>query len=214
MPAPAHSLTVVSGNATFLSWIARLVHQHRERLAGYARRQGLEAEDALDAVQDAFLSFLRLPEAHTLVDAPEDSVRLLTVLVKNQVRNRRRGRARRLRLLTQAADAGVLEPAAAPDSAALLAEAETLAQVRRCVRQLPRLQAAVVRLSLLDALGDTPASPADPESAARTTDAPQPRPAAAAGMARALGITPNHAAVLLHRARRHLRTCVDHPVHG
>ena len=46
----------------FLAWVAELVHLHRHQLLGYARRRGLDAEDALDAVQESFVSFLRLPE--------------------------------------------------------------------------------------------------------------------------------------------------------
>ena len=39
---------------------------HRARLLSYARRRGLDAEEALDAVQDSFLSFLELPEARSV----------------------------------------------------------------------------------------------------------------------------------------------------
>jgi DNA-directed RNA polymerase specialized sigma24 family protein len=48
---------------SFLSWVSRLVHQHRRRLAGVARREGLGAEDAFDAAQEAFQTFLTLPAA-------------------------------------------------------------------------------------------------------------------------------------------------------
>ena len=41
----------------FLGWVAQLVHIHRQRLLGYARKRGLDADDALDAVQESFVSF-------------------------------------------------------------------------------------------------------------------------------------------------------------
>ena len=42
----------------FLEWVTRLVHTHRGRLYGLARREGLREEDSLDCVQDAFHTFL------------------------------------------------------------------------------------------------------------------------------------------------------------
>src|SRR5579862_8427511 len=71
-------------------WITDLVHRHRVALARTARREGIRPADALDCVQDAFLSFLQLPRARLLVGMPEDSARLLTILVRNIARNRRR----------------------------------------------------------------------------------------------------------------------------
>ena len=50
----------------FLTWVARLVHRHRLTLLRDARRRGLSAEDALDSVQDAFQSFMRLPEGPSI----------------------------------------------------------------------------------------------------------------------------------------------------
>lgn len=55
------------------SWVALLVHAHRGRLLGYARRRGFGAEDALDAVQGSFVSFLELPEARHIANVEEDS---------------------------------------------------------------------------------------------------------------------------------------------
>src|SRR4051794_3506906 len=58
-----------AGGGAFLGWVGELVHRHRGELAGVARAEGLTAEDAFDAVQDAFQTFIRLPAAHPLVDA-------------------------------------------------------------------------------------------------------------------------------------------------
>ena len=76
--------------AGFLEWVTRLSHTHRARLYGLARREGLRGEDALDSVQDAFHTFLLLPQARQLVESDEDSIKLLSVLVRNHARNRRR----------------------------------------------------------------------------------------------------------------------------
>ena len=72
--------------AGFFDWVTRLVHQHRARLVRVVRREGLGAEDALDCVQDAFYGFLTLPQARLLVEEPDDSAKLLTVLAKNVAR--------------------------------------------------------------------------------------------------------------------------------
>src|SRR5215472_13061495 len=74
----------------FLEWVTRLVHTHRGRLYRLARREGLRDEDSLDCVQDAFHTFLLLPQARQLVESDDDSIKLLSVLVRNHARNRRR----------------------------------------------------------------------------------------------------------------------------
>ncbi len=76
--------------ATFLAWVSRLVHDHRASLARVARSEGLSPEDAFDAVQEAFHTFLTLPQARNLVDEPDQSRKLLSVLTRNVARNRRR----------------------------------------------------------------------------------------------------------------------------
>src|SRR5215510_8361144 len=74
----------------FLEWVTRLAHTHRGRLYCLARREGLREEDSLDCVQEAFHTFLLLPQARQLVESNEDSIKLLSVLVRNHARNRRR----------------------------------------------------------------------------------------------------------------------------
>lgn len=164
----------------FLSWVAALVHAHRGRLLSYARRRGLDAEDALDAVQDSFVSFLRLPEARGIARHGDDSLKLLTVLLRHDVQNRRRKRARHRRAL------GVLESAPSPTTAesseVLIEQAEELARVHGCILRMARLQRQVVMLSLLD-------------------EEPRDR------VATLLGISDGYVRVLLHRAREHVRTC-------
>jgi RNA polymerase sigma-70 factor (ECF subfamily) len=164
----------------FLAWVAQLVHAHRRRLLAYARRRGLDAEDALDAVQESFVSFLRLPEARSMARTGDDALKLLTVLLRHQLQNLRRKATRRQRahvaLEVEALDSGW------EDSATIIARAEELARVHGCILRMARLQRQVVLLSILDE---------------------QPR----GQVAQTLGISDGYLRVLLHRAREHVRNC-------
>lgn len=164
----------------FLSWVAELVQSHRRRLIGYARRRGLGAEESLDAVQDSFASFLALPEARSIARSGDDSLKFLTVLLRNNVQNERRKRARRDRVLTLVASDDT--PGSSESSEALVARAEELARVKGCIKVMARLQRAVIMLSLVDDLGHEETG-------------------------KLLGLTPQYVRVLLHRAREHVRSC-------
>jgi RNA polymerase sigma-70 factor (ECF subfamily) len=173
MPAAARSF----------DWVTRLVRLHRAGLVGVARSEGLAAEDAIDCVQEAFCTFLRVPQAPSLADAPADAARLLTVIARNVARNRRRRHDRALPHVTdEAALERLLEPGPATD--ALLAQAEDHLRLRGCVSQLGDLQRRVVTLRLLEEL------PGE-------------------DVAALLGLTPGHVAVLLHRAKLSLRHCME-----
>jgi RNA polymerase sigma-70 factor (ECF subfamily) len=167
--------------AGFFDWVTRLVHQHRARLVRVVRREGLGAEDALDCVQDAFYGFLTLPQARMLVEEPDDSVKLLTVLAKNVARNRRR---RHDRARPHLSDEITLEalPAGAPSADQAVAEAQEYALMVGCMTTLNQMQRAVVTLRLLD---EVPGE----------------------NVARMLGTTPGNVAVLLSRAKQSLRSC-------
>jgi len=174
-----HALDAAPG---FLSWVSALVHVHRERLLAYARRKGLSAEDALDSVQDSFISFLRLPEARAIAREGDDALKLLTVIVRHNVQNqvskhRRRSRARAL----VEAEAAQLDN---ESSELLITRAEELARVKGCISRMAHLQRQVVMLSLLD-------------------EQPQDE------VAHLLGISSGYVRVLLHRAREHVRHCPD-----
>jgi len=166
----------------FLAWVTRLVHQHRGHLLGVARREGLSPEDAFDAAQEAFQTFLTLPAAHDLVDALDDSRRLLVALTRNAARNRRRLHAV---ARPHRSDDAVLDalPANAPGVDEALAAAQERVRLCGCLAALADAQRAVVTLRMLDELPG--------EDVART-----------------LGITPGHVAVLLHRAKTNLHTCM------
>lgn len=164
----------------FLAWVAKLVHEHRQRLLAYARRRGLDAEDSLDAVQESFVSFLRLPEARAMARDGDDALKFLTTLLRHQVQNQRRKSTRRLRAHSRV-DVDALE-SEAEDSTTLIARAEELARVHGCILRMARLQRRVVLLSILD---------------------DQPREQ----VAETLGISQGYLRVLLHRAREHVRNC-------
>jgi RNA polymerase sigma-70 factor, ECF subfamily len=168
--------------ATFLSWVGRLVHDHRASLARLARREGLSPEDAFDAVQEAFHTFITLPRARSLVDEPDQSRRLLVVLTRNVARNRRRLHAvARPHLGDPAALDGV--PAEASSVEDLIAAAEEHVRLAGCLRTLAEVPRAVVTLRMLDEV-------------------------AGEDVARILGISPGHVAVLLHRAKANLLACM------
>jgi RNA polymerase sigma factor (sigma-70 family) len=166
----------------FLEWATRLVHTHRGRLFRLARREGLREEDALDCVQDAFHTFLLLPQARQLVESDEDSIKLLSVLARNHARNRRR-RHEIARPHDSSDEALALLSAEARPVDELIAQAEDFALMVGCLDHLGKLQRAVVSLRMLD---EVPGE----------------------DVAMMLGLPPSHVAVLLHRAKQSVRSCM------
>jgi RNA polymerase sigma-70 factor (ECF subfamily) len=168
---------------SFHGWVTVLVHRHRARLAGVVRREGVRAEDALDCVQEAFLSFLGLPQARLLVDRPDDSTRMLIILARNIARNRRRRHDyARPHVVDDATIEGLACDAVSADE--VIAAAEQHAMILGCMATLNEVQRAVVRLRLVD---EVPGE----------------------NVARQLATTPAHVAVLLFRAKQSLRRCVE-----
>ncbi len=182
-PAPCDCPTPgQTERATFLDWVGRLVHQHRTWLARLARREGLAPEDAFDAVQEAFHTFIILPRARALVEEPDHARRLLAVLTRNVARNRRRLHAV---ARPHATDPQLLEglPAETASVEEAIAAAEEQIRLAGCLRTLAEVPRTVVTLRMLDEVaGDD--------------------------VARILGITPGHVAVLLHRAKANLLACM------
>jgi len=167
----------------FFDWVTALVHANRAHLTRLVRREGVRAEDALDCVQEAFLGFLGLPQARLLVGQPDDSARMLCVLARNIARNRRRRHDYARPHIVD--DEIVGQIASDADSAdEIISRTEQQALALACLATLNEVQRAVVRLRLVDEL------PGE-------------------NVARQLGISPGHLAVLLHRAKQALRHCVD-----
>jgi RNA polymerase sigma-70 factor (ECF subfamily) len=164
----------------FTGWVSRLAREHSQALAAAARHEGLSTDEALDAVQEAFGTFLRLPAARALVGEHTQARALLLTSVRFVARNLRR-RHHRARVHLPIAEHEPVD--ATPSVDAVIAAAEAQATVAGCVAQLGDLHRQVVTLRMLEELsGD--------EVAAR------------------LELTPGYVAVLLHRAKKQLYDCV------
>lgn len=167
---------------SFFGWVTQLVHAHRGRLARVVQREGVRASDALDCVQEAFTTFLTLPQARLLVDLPEDSAKLLAILARNIARNRRRRHDyARPHVTDEELDSVLPSPAASADE--IVAHAEQHALALGCMVTLNEVQRAVVHLRLIDEV-------------------------AGEDVARQLGTTAAHVAVLLFRAKQRLQQCI------
>jgi RNA polymerase sigma-70 factor (ECF subfamily) len=162
-------------------WVASLARDYADKLAGIARRQGVRGEDALDVVQDAFHTFLQRPESEHLRDQPDVAARLLATIVRNAARNARR-RHHRARPHVEVSEVELSSPGAS--AADTLDQAETTAQLVGCMARLGDIHRNVITLRVLEELSGEQA-------------------------ARALGVTPGHVAVLLHRARKQLEACLQ-----
>jgi DNA-directed RNA polymerase specialized sigma24 family protein len=106
------------------------------------------------------------------------SLKLLTVILRHHIQNRKRSRRGRTHLPIAVEELS----SQGPNSETLIAQVEELARVNGCMNRMAHLQREVVLLSLLDE---------------------QPRLRGA----RQLGISGSYFRVLLHRAREHLRSC-------
>jgi RNA polymerase sigma-70 factor (ECF subfamily) len=158
--------------------VAELVHQHREPLLRFAKSRQLDAESALDCVQEAFLSFMKLPQSRDIARENDDAAKMLFVLLKHIISNHKRTTQRREKILSE----HVGEFSFIQDSEKLIADAEHLGRIRGCILQMQSLQRAVIEMSLLD-------------------------DASGSDIAEALGISPGHVRVLLFRAREHIKQC-------
>lgn len=165
----------------FLSWVSDLARQHTRALSAVARAEGLSADDALDAVQEAFQTFLERPEARALIGHEQDSQRLLSAIVRNAARNMRRRAFRRLPHDSLADRPNLADDTIGADER--LARAEDELRLLECVSRLTEIQQKVVRLRMLEELNGH-------------------------DVARELGLRPDHVATLLHRAKKELCRCV------
>jgi RNA polymerase sigma-70 factor (ECF subfamily) len=162
-------------------WIAGLARTHAGRLAAIARREGVAPADALDVVQDAFHTLLARPDHRELRGRPDDAARVLAAITRNAARNLRR---RHHHAKPHVDVEGTELAAAQPSPSEALDQALTQAQLVGCMAQLGEVHRHVITLRVLEELTGDEA-------------------------AQALGVTPGHVAVLLHRARKQLEQCMQ-----
>ena len=160
-----------------LEWLGDFVHTHRATLLGAARDEGLTGEDAVDAVQDAVVTVIGKRAWHAVGQRPDEALRLLVTVVRNQARN-----ARRRRRPVEPVEAAKDVSTEAMALEASLDSARRHAALTGCLTTLGGTRRAVVTARLLE---QTPTE-----------------------IAQTLGLSPNHVAVMFHRARADLRDCL------
>jgi RNA polymerase sigma-70 factor, ECF subfamily len=158
-----------------------LARDHTSALARVARAEGLDADDALDAIQEAFHTFLGLPQARSLVGSLEESRALMAVIVRNAARNLRRRSSRSRHYQPIEAAAEVEDETRSTEE--LIDLAEDHARLLGCVNRLAEIQRNVVSLRLFEEV-------------------------TSAAVSETLRLEPGHVAVLLHRAKKRLRDCM------
>lgn len=164
-----------------LARISELARARRAGLAALARQEGVTPEDAVDCVQEGLCTLLTVARRDALPAAEEAWGGLLAGMVRNAARNRRRRH-----FLARPHEALDAHPHAALDAPAtdeVIARAEEHVRLRSCVEELCEIQKAVVTLRMLEE---------------QTGE----------DVAQQLGISAGHVAVLLHRAKASLRTCL------
>lgn len=128
-------------DGTWLDLVAELARTERAALVAVARRAGLDAEDALEVVQDALFTLLRRPAAR------EHALASLKTITKNAARNLRRRRHRRM---PHDAIDGERQAGASAGADELVERAEDLARLRVCMAGLCTSQRAALTLRLLE----------------------------------------------------------------
>jgi RNA polymerase sigma-70 factor (ECF subfamily) len=162
--------------------LARLARDERAPLAALARAEGVLPEDAVDCVQEGLSTLLEMSRRAALPHDAGEWGRVLAGVVRNIARNRRR-RHFVARTHHEIDDTEIVDGMESQGADDLLALAEDRLRLRACVDELCEIQKAVVTLRMLEER-------------------------AGEDVATALGISPGHVAVLLHRAKRALRACM------
>jgi RNA polymerase sigma-70 factor (ECF subfamily) len=180
-PALEPASSTPLGAEDVLDRLSSVAQRERAGLAGVARQEGLTPEEAVDCVQDALVTFLDLVQSGQ-VDTASEPGPVLVSIVRNAARNQRR-RHFRARPHVEAESEPLIDPALVLQEE-LLSRAEDSVRLRACVAELCEIQRAVVTLRLLEE-----------------------RPGE--NVAELLGVSSNHVAVLLHRAKLALRTCMS-----
>jgi RNA polymerase sigma-70 factor (ECF subfamily) len=167
-------------NCCCANWIGDLAREHATELAAIVRREGVHGADVLDVIQDAFHTLLARADAGALRDRPDDAARVLAAIARNAARNARR-RHHRSKVHEPFDELAAETPSPSPEDA--LDRAGETVQLAGCMRRLGDLHRHVVTLRVLEELSGA-------EAAER------------------LGLTAGHVAVLLHRARAELASCM------
>jgi RNA polymerase sigma-70 factor (ECF subfamily) len=163
-----------------LESVSEVARAKRGFLAALARTEGLTAEDAVDCVQEGLCTLLDLVQSGEIALGADPSAVLATI-VRNAARNHRRRHFRSRPHEEFGARERADDELSIPEE--LVARAEERVRLRGCVAELCEIQRAVVTLRMLDE-----------------------RPGE--DVAALLDISPNHVAVLLHRAKSALRACM------
>lgn len=164
-----------------LEQITELVRARRGALVAAARDEGARPEEALECVQEALCTYLRLERDGSLPVGRDERTAAAFTIVRNAARNLRRRHHRLKPHHPFDDDAGL--PGAAPPADELLACAEETVRLRACVQSLCGVQRAVVTLRLLEERSGE-------------------------DVAAALGLSRGYIDVLVHRAKRALRVCM------
>jgi len=164
-----------------LEQITDLVRARRAALVAAARDEGAGPEEALECVQEALCTYLRLERERSLPAGREERAAAAFTMVRNAARNLR-SRHHRLKPHHPLDDDARL-PDGAPPADELLACAEETVRLRACVQSLCGVQRAVVTLRLLEERSGE-------------------------DVAAALGLSRGYVDVLVHRAKKALRVCM------
>jgi RNA polymerase sigma-70 factor (ECF subfamily) len=168
----------------FFDQLTTFLRARRGDLVALARAEGVSPEDAVDCLQEGLCTLLDASRRGTLPEAEKDWAGVLAMMVRNAARNRRRRHF--LAKPHDDVDEQRLAAAGAPAADDLFARAEEHVRLHACIAELCEVQKAVVTFRLLEE-----------------------RPGE--DVAQSLGISANHVAVLLHRAKASLRACMARP---
>jgi RNA polymerase sigma-70 factor, ECF subfamily len=166
-----------------LEQIEDLLRGQRGALVATARGEGVEAQDAVECVQDALCTWLLAERDGKLPDAPGLRAAAAFTMVRNAARNARRRHHRRMPHAPVEDQGPGAMAAADPDAEMLLAHAEETVRLRACIASLCTVQRAIVTLRLLEERSGE-------------------------DVAAALGLSRGHVDVLVHRAKASLRACM------
>lgn len=163
-----------------LEKLSELVRTQRRGLVAAAIAEGATGEDALECVQDALCTFLRVEREGNLPEGAPERTAAAYTMVRNAARNLRR---RHHRLKAHDAIEEDASEGASPTAEEMLAHAEEAIRLRACLSSLCSVQRAVVTLRLLEERSGE-------------------------DVAAALGLSRGYVDVLVHRAKGALRVCM------